>query len=254
MTTQLPRLIPSSFTRQVSAQSTSIAIALATMFPSLRLVVQAAEPGSIAPTSRPSIPNAGGQLFPGSMGGPRTTPGSSFSVPAHLSSRIAVQQRTPATPQSVKSASIYILRLSSPSPSSPLSSIISQAASELSAHVEVLRANSTARLMLTALVLPAPGTVDLDTEAAARLRDLSLLQLANGRQAEMVEMVDVLNGIRDSSGGLVLTNEIRSPSSPLVAFEVRYQAYDDPKGLTWHGEAFIFCSCLHWKWWLVTNR
>lgn len=83
--------------------------------------------------------------------------------------------------------------------------------------------------MLTALVLPAPGTVDLDTEAAARLRDLSLLQLANGRQADMVEMVDVLNGVRDSSGGLVLTNEIRSPSSPIVAFEVRYQAYDDPK-------------------------
>jgi hypothetical protein len=26
-----------------------------------------------------------------------------------------------------------------------------------------------------------------------------------------------------------VTNEIRSPSSPLVAFEVRYQAYDDPK-------------------------
>jgi hypothetical protein len=44
-----------------------------------------------------------------------------------------------------------------------------------------------------------------------------------------VELVDVLNGVRDSSGGLVLTNEIRSPSSPLVAFEVRYQAYDDQK-------------------------
>jgi hypothetical protein len=83
--------------------------------------------------------------------------------------------------------------------------------------------------MLTTLVLPAPGTVDLDTEAAARVRDLSLLQLANGRQADIMEMVDVLNGVRDISGGLVVTNEIRSPSSPLVAFEVRYQAYDDPK-------------------------
>lgn len=84
--------------------------------------------------------------------------------------------------------------------------------------------------MLTALVLPAPGTVDLNTEAAARLRDLTLLQLANGRQAEIAEMVDVLNGVRDNAGGLVLTNEIRSPTSPLVAFEVRYQAYDDSKG------------------------
>jgi hypothetical protein len=83
--------------------------------------------------------------------------------------------------------------------------------------------------MLTTLVLPAPGTVDLDTEAAARVRDLSLLQLANGRQAEMMEMVDVLNAVRDISGGLVVTNEIRSPSSPLVVFEVRYQAYDDLK-------------------------
>lgn len=84
--------------------------------------------------------------------------------------------------------------------------------------------------MLTALVLPASGTVDLDTEASARLRDLSLLQLANGRQAEIVEMVDVLNGVRDSAGGLVVSNEIRSPTSPIVAFEVRYQSYDDSKG------------------------
>lgn len=83
--------------------------------------------------------------------------------------------------------------------------------------------------MLTALVLPAPGTVDPNAEAAARLRDLSLLQLANGRQAEMAEMIDMLTGVRDSSGGLVLTNDIRSASTPLVAFEVRYQAYDDPK-------------------------
>jgi hypothetical protein len=88
--------------------------------------------------------------------------------------------------------------------------------------------------MLTALALPAPGTVDLDTEAAARLRDLSLMQLANGRQAERAELVDVLKRVRDSSGGLVLTNEIRSPSSPLVAFEVRYQAYNDPE--LWHDE------------------
>lgn len=206
-----------------------MAVALATLFPSLRLVVQSPESGLSASISRPSIPNTGGSLFPASMSGPRT-PGANLSVPPHLSSRITLQQRNPATPQSVKNASIYILRLPSPSPFSPLSSIISQAASELSAHVEVLRANSTSRLMLTTLVLPAPGTVDLDTEASARLRDLSLLQLANGRQADMVEMVDVLNGVRDSSGGLVLTNEILSPSSPLVAFEVRYQAYDDPKG------------------------
>jgi hypothetical protein len=163
------------------------------------------------------------------MTGTRTPGANLADLPQQLSSRITIQQRIPATPQSVRNAAVYILRLSSPSPSSPLSSINSKAAAELSAHVDVLRANPGSRLMLTALVLPAPGTVDLETEAAARLRDLSLLQLANGRQAEMVELVDVLNGVRDSSGGLVLTNEIRSPTSPLVAFEVRYQAYDDQK-------------------------
>lgn len=150
-------------------------------------------------------------------------------LPSHHSPRISLQQRKLGAPQSVENAAVYILRLPSPSPSFPLSSITSLAATELSAHVDVLRANPGSRLILTALVLPAPGTVDQYTEAAARLRDLSLLQLANGRQAEMMEMVDVLNGVRDSSGGLVLTNEIRSPSSPLVAFEARYQTYDDPK-------------------------
>jgi hypothetical protein len=150
-------------------------------------------------------------------------------LPPQLGSRITLQQRIPTVPQSVQGAAAYILRMPSPSPSLPLSSITARATSELSAHLDVLRAHPASRLLLTTLVLPAPGTVDLDTEAAVRLHDLSLLQLANGRQVEMVEVMDMLNSVRASSGGLVLTNEIRSPSSPFVAFEVRYQAYDDPK-------------------------
>jgi hypothetical protein len=205
-------------------------VALAKLFPALRFIVQTSESGPGTPTSRPSIPSSGGgRLFSPSMTGSRT-PGTKLAdLPPHLSSRITLQQRTPSAPQSVKNAAVYILRLPSPSPSLPSSSITSRAASELSAHLDVLRANPGSRLMLTALVLPAPGTVDPDTEAAARLRDLSLMQLANGRQVERAELVDVLKRVRDSSGGLVLTNEIRSPSSPLVAFEVRYQAYNDPE-------------------------
>jgi hypothetical protein len=144
-------------------------------------------------------------------------------------SRITLHERIHTAAQSVKNAAVYIIRLPSPSPSAPLDSVMSRAAAALNAHIDVLRTSPESRLVLTALVLPAPGTVDLNSEVVARLGDLSLLQLANGRQVEGVEVVDMLKRVRDNSGGLILTDEIHSPNSPLVAFEVRYQAYDDPK-------------------------
>jgi hypothetical protein len=97
------------------------------------------------------------------------------------------------------------------------------------AHLDVLRANPGSRIVLTAMVLPPQGTVDAEIEAAARVRDLLLLQLANDRHAERSEVVDLLSGIRDIAGGFVLTDEIRSATSAFVAWEIRYQAYEDMK-------------------------
>ena len=144
-----------------------------------------------------------------------------------LNSRITVQQRAPGTPQSVYDAAVYILRLPSPSPAMPSESLPARIIAELRAHIGVLRASSCATLVLTARLLPEPGTVDPDVEAIARLRDLSLLQLANEREMEMLELMDILNSVRDSMGRLVLVNKLRSRNNATVAFKVQYQAYAD---------------------------
>ena len=144
-----------------------------------------------------------------------------------MNSHINIQHRPRGSFQFVRDAAVYILRLPAPSPAAPVQSITTQVAAELSAHMDVLMANPASRLLLTTRVSPAPGTVDAETEASARLRDLSLLQLMNGREAEAGELLDVLKAARDSEGGLVMTNELRSRTSQVVAFEIRYRTYAD---------------------------
>lgn len=109
----------------------------------------------------------------------------------------------------------------------PSDSVPARIIAELRAHIGVLRASSCATLVLTARLLPEPGTVDPDVEAIARLRDLSLFQLANEREMEMLELMDILNSVRDSMGRLVLVNKLRSRNNAMVAFKVQYQAYAD---------------------------
>lgn len=79
--------------------------------------------------------------------------------------------------------------------------------------------------MLTARLLPEPGSVDADIEGLARVRDLSLLQLANEREMEIGELMDILDSVRDSMGKLVLVNKLCGRGNAMVALEVRYQAF-----------------------------
>lgn len=203
----------------VGAHSFATAAGLVALFPTLQFIVQMYEaPSTTTPSSSdlPRLPHLPAALPP--------VPGIGYS---DHNAKVTLQKRSLGTSQPVRNAAIYILHLPSPTPSLKWSTIAIHATAELTAHVDVLRANPGSRLILTALVLPPPGTVDVEVEATARLRDISLLQLSNGRHAEKVEVVDLLNGIRDSSGGFVVTDEIRCPSSPFVALEIRYQSYDD---------------------------
>lgn len=68
--------------------------------------------------------------------------------------------------------------------------------------------------------------MNADTEASARLRDLSLLQLANEREIDLSELMNMLNSVSDSMGRLVVVNKIRSRESVVVVLEVRYQVYN----------------------------
>lgn len=76
------------------------------------------------------------------------------------------------------------------------------------------------------------GSVEQPVAALARLRDLSFLQLANERELEMSEIMNLLNAVGDSEGRLVLVNKVMSKEGSgngAVALEVRYQAYADLK-------------------------
>lgn len=123
---------------------------------------------------------------------------------------------------------MYVLHLPSPSPTAPSRSLPPQIIAELKAHLGVLRASSDSRLILTARLLPETNTVDPEVAAMARLRDLSLLQLANERELEMVDCMNILNSVSDGIGRLALVNKLRAWNNATVAFEVRYQAFDDP--------------------------
>ena len=173
-------------------------MALAEMYPALHFIVQMIDPA---------------QNSNATVGADRAD---------DLSGRITVQRRMSAAVQVVKDAAVYILRLTAPTSSLP-----TQILTELRAHLGVLRANASATLILAPPLLPEPGTVDLDVEAMARLRDLSHLQLTNEGGLELGELMEMVNSVHDSRGRLVVANKLRSRNSATVALGVKYEAYAD---------------------------
>ncbi|KAJ0425568.1 histidine phosphatase superfamily [Aspergillus carlsbadensis] len=190
---------------EVSARSIDRATFLATLYPNLHIIVQ------IQTATSSSAFDDFRQL---------TT-----SINANTASNITIQHRTLTAPQPILDASIYILHLPQPSPITPFEALTPLITTELRAHLDVLRANPTATLILTPRLLPKPASVNPDVEAAARLRDLALLQLANEREIGLEEWLAILNSVSDNMGRLVVVNKIRSRESVVVLLEVRYQAF-----------------------------
>jgi hypothetical protein len=190
----------------VSARSIDRAAFLANLYPTLHIIVQ-------TPTA--------------------ATSGSAFddirfttSINSTTASNITIQHRPLTASQLILDASIYILHLPQPSPITPFAVLTPLIATELRVHLDVLRVNPTATLILTPRLLPEPASVDPDAEATARLRDLALLQLANEREIGLEEWIAILNSVSDNMGRLVVVNKIRSRESTSVLLEVRYQAFN----------------------------
>ncbi|KAL4975326.1 histidine phosphatase superfamily [Aspergillus desertorum] len=118
-------------------------------------------------------------------------------------SNITIQHRPPTTAQSITSATLYILHLPSSSPTIPFASLATRILAELRAHLNILRSNPSATLILTPRLLPEPLAVDTEVEASARLRDLTLLQLANEREIELAEWLNLLGSVSDNMGRLL---------------------------------------------------
>ncbi|KAI9376382.1 hypothetical protein BJX61DRAFT_538913 [Aspergillus egyptiacus] len=186
---------------EVNAHSITRATNLATLYPSIRYVVQ-----MIPPT-------------------PPATLQQHQNDPSLSNSNITLRPRAPQAPQPIPDAALYILNLPSTSPSqtSPSSSLSTHLTAELRAHLEILRTNPSASLILTPRVLPDPGSVNADAEGAARTRDLCLLQLANERELELAEITGVVAGVGDGLERLDVVNKMRSRESCAVLVEVKYR-------------------------------
>ncbi|KID65344.1 hypothetical protein MAN_06355, partial [Metarhizium hybridum] len=168
---------------EIGAESTTQAMALASHYPCLKIIVQMDQPGCI------------------------------------VDGRVTIQRRPMGTTQTIRDATVYILHLTS------CTGVTEGVQAELKLLVEVLKNNRSGRIVLTSGLLPEFGTIRRSVEALARLRDLTMFQLANQRELEMAEMMSILNSMGDNTGRLIVENKYCSPTSGASALEIRYHEY-----------------------------
>ena len=141
-----------------------------------------------------------------------------------------IQHRTPGALQNVENAAVYILHLPGPSLSTLSTSLAAQITAELRVHFNILRANSSVTLVLVARLLPEPGTMDADVEALTRMHDLWLLQMTNNRALEISQLLELIDGVRDGAGRLVVVHKLSSRRHSTVALEVQIRPLSDARG------------------------
>ena len=96
-------------------------------------------------------------------------------------------------------------------------------------HLAFLQAGIGIMIILTTALLPEPGGIaDRQVEAVARSRNLTLLQLASGDEMELIELLQMIDTVRDSVGKLVVTNKARLGNNLIVALVVKYQVHAGP--------------------------
>ncbi|KAL5345165.1 hypothetical protein ACLOAV_010121 [Pseudogymnoascus australis] len=197
---------------EVGAKSTSMASSLSKMFPSLRLVVQ-------IDNEQSSLLDQDCIWQSAALGSSVRDSSSSGSSPSCTSPFVTVTYRTMGMPQSVTDAAVYIIHI-------PVVSSGLTIKAELDDYLGVLRASGGIMLVLTARLLPEPGTLsNPEVEATARARDLNMLQLANESEMEMSELLSIIKTVGDSAGKLVVINHLLSNNGVILALTMKYQAY-----------------------------
>ncbi|KAI0192438.1 hypothetical protein F4808DRAFT_453492 [Astrocystis sublimbata] len=177
---------------EVGAQTKTTAQKLANTYPSLQFVVQTLDPPPFLVAETPDF--------------------ESVMLPPNLK----VLPRALGTRQTVTDAGVYIFHIPSSSPET--------ICSELQAHCGILRANNSVMLIPTAHLLPKSGDeCNLVAEAVARSRDLTYLQLANERELELTEVLDLIDTVKDGSGRLVVSRKLLSSNNAVTALIVKWQ-------------------------------
>ncbi|KAH7396380.1 hypothetical protein BKA66DRAFT_566872 [Pyrenochaeta sp. MPI-SDFR-AT-0127] len=175
---------------QVGARSTTTARTLLAQHPGLHFIIQMAEKDG-------------------------------SDVSKQLDSRINIQFRARGESQRFKAAQVFILYLAGASLCSSREDVLAEIAAEMRVHFGVLRANSDAKLLLVAEVLPDPDKAESKIEAAARSHDLFLMQLANGGLLDMAQLQELLLNVDGDGGSFVVVNQVFSRQGPTVVLQVR---------------------------------
>ncbi|RAH39763.1 uncharacterized protein BO95DRAFT_477674 [Aspergillus brunneoviolaceus CBS 621.78] len=194
---------------EVGARSLDRAMTLANRYPTLRFIIQIHLPSSASGSGKDEAKYD------------RTR-----AIRSH--SQITVQYRTPGTPQQIQDAAVYIINFPLPFPGVSSCSISAQLETELRAHLQALRLSPAATLVLTAPALPERGARGTEVAVLTRIRDLSFLQLANDREPEISELINLLNGVGDSEGRFVVVKKVKSTANNgAIGLELKYQEYAD---------------------------
>ncbi|CZT15474.1 uncharacterized protein RCC_01330 [Ramularia collo-cygni] len=135
--------------------------------------------------------------------------------------RIDRYMRQPNTPQQVKNATAYILQ---PEISRDELESLHLLACELKAHLDCLRINPTAFLIVAPRLLPQPGSVAVQVEAGARLRDFACVQLNNQCALEVDELAALIDSTANLYGRPVVITHMRDQTGATVALAVKFDS------------------------------
>lgn len=146
--------------------------------------------------------------------------------------RVTVQHRPCGTGQTVLNGAMYVLLFPASSPLLPRPELCSRILAELQLHSTIL-ASSQARLVLivrNVRQIPPEETcltkdMNLELESRARLRDLSRWQLDNDRDMDMNELLELVDQIWDSMGGLKVVDRKSSQDGSAVSLELQYETF-----------------------------
>ncbi|KAF3763198.1 hypothetical protein M406DRAFT_25889, partial [Cryphonectria parasitica EP155] len=195
---------------EVGARSISTARSLAENFSSLRLVVQIDDSRhSFSELHEVDACESSGSL--------------SNSTPASPGSRILVTPHLAGQPQPISDGAVYILHLDAILRSTSRKSSEFAIQETMRDYSTILRATGAILLIVTACLLPEPGSIpNSEVEATARTRDLNLLQLADEGEMEMSELLSIIETMRDATGKLVVTTQLRAQNGLVVALVVKH--------------------------------
>lgn len=124
------------------------------------------------------------------------------------------------SPQPERDANVYVLYLVDSSLALCNSNIVAEATAELRIHLDILRANTKARLVLISDLVPDPGTADRNVESAARTYDLFLMRMANGGLLDMPRLRELLATIKDDKGEPYSVNYVSFRHGPVTITQV----------------------------------